>query len=441
MPIEITMPRLSDTMEEGTLIRWRVNVGDKVKSGDLLADVETDKATMDLQSYDDGTVAQLAAQEGQSLPVGQLILVLAQEGESIEDAINQTNIESVTTGTPVNKIETSAVGNAGRGGITTTDVHVSNSKTQTPSKESTRIRVSPVAKRIADEKGIDLSKINGTGPDGRIIKRDVLVADDHSGTASSPPIKPVVITPAPGTMSEVSGGTRIESKTIPLTNMRKTIAKRLLESKTTIPHFTVSVTIDMTPLSQLRGTINHQLTNEGIKLSVNDFIVRASALALLKHPTVNSSWGDSGIRQHGAVHVGVAVALPEEKGGGLVVATIRDAPSKTLQHIGSETRALAKKAREQGLSLEEMSDGTFTVSNLGMFGVDHFEAIINPPQAAILAAGAAVERPIVREGKIIPGQEMTATLSADHRVIDGAMAAAFLQTLRNMLENPAILLV
>jgi pyruvate dehydrogenase E2 component (dihydrolipoamide acetyltransferase) len=227
--------------------------------------------------------------------------------------------------------------------------------------------------------------------------------------------------------------------------MRKTIAKRLVESKTTIPHFTVTVVIDSQPLLNLRGTINKQLeatSGEGpIKLSVNDFIVYACAIALAHHPQVNSSWTDKGIQQHGEVNVGVAVALPAERGGGLVVPTIRGALAGGLRHISTQTKQLATKARGSGLSVEEMSDGTFTVSNLGMLGVEHFEAIINPPQAAILAVGASLQKPVVRHNQIIIGQEMALTLSCDHRVVDGAIAAEFLATLKNLLESPAAMLV
>jgi pyruvate dehydrogenase E2 component (dihydrolipoamide acetyltransferase) len=223
--------------------------------------------------------------------------------------------------------------------------------------------------------------------------------------------------------------------------MRKTIAKRLLESKTTIPHFTVTLSVNMDPLMTLRQTLNAQLESQGVKLSVNDFVVRASALALLQHPAVNSSWTEGGIQQHGTVNIGVAVALPEDKGGGLVVPVLFDAQNKGLRSISSETRALAQKARETGLSPEQMSNGTFTISNLGMMGVEHFEAIINPPQAAILAVGAALQKPVVRDSQIVIGQEMSLTLSGDHRVIDGAVGATFLNTLKTLLENPAVLLV
>ncbi len=471
MSIEITMPRLSDTMEEGTLIKWHVKEGDKVNSGDVLADVETDKATMELQSYDDGIVAQLALSEGETVPVGQRMLLLAEEGESIEDVVKTAGGGTVAPQPELSKKQTppapaptvsrkSLVEDASSG--STTDIAASGgavtttaapNQTAAPSLADTkpasvsddRVRISPLARRIAEEHGVDLAGLRGSGPDGRIIKRDILAAIETQPNEARPNEmapsagfdKPVSASvPQPQPFEQATAQT-----TIPLTNMRKTIARRLVESKTTIPHFTVSLIVDMDPLAQLRAPLNSQLKDQGVKLSVNDFIVRACAVSLLEHPVINSSWSDAGIVQHGVVNVGVAIALPEDKGGGLVVATIRDTTGKGLRQIGEETRALAQKARTQGLSLEEMSDGTFTISNLGMFGVEHFEAIINPPQAAILAVGAAIEKPVVRGGQIVVGHEMTITLSADHRVVDGAAAAQFLQTLRGHLENPASMLV
>jgi len=423
MPIEINMPRLSDTMEEGTLIKWRVKVGDKVKSGDLLADVETDKATMELQSYDDGSVAKLAVEEGQVTPVGKLILLLAEEGENIKKVADSVpRIESSPNQVP----STVPVQTAG---VTRQASMVNGSTIAT-----LRIRISPVARKIAEEHGVDLKTISGSGPDGRITKRDVLEVIDSTATLGSDDkvTSPVVVSPTTMPM---------QSNTVALSPMRKTIARRLVESKSTIPHYTVTVTVRMDSLIELRSALNAQLNSQGLKLSVNDFIVRASAMALAIHPWVNSSWTDDGIRQHSFVNVGVAIAVGQEKGGGLVVATIRQANQKTLRQINAETRQLAQKARTGGLSLEDMADGTFTISNLGMYGVDHFEAIINPPQAAILAVGAAIERPTVRNNQIVVGHEMTATLSADHRVIDGAMAAQFLQDLKQTLENPVAMIV
>ena len=423
MPITIEMPRLSDTMEEGTLVTWHVSVGDKVASGDHLADVETDKATMELQAFDDGTVARLTTEEGQTVPVGQAILVLAGEDESVEDAANhvpQANAEeSVADDAQPALVETA-------------------SATTAPQTTRTALRVSPLARKIAEEKRIDLATITGSGPGGRIIKRDLLSA---SGSAPAPKSPSPSAPDAPSPLSEMPSA--LEEKTVAVTGMRKTIAKRLVESKTTVPHFQVSVAIHMDPLIELRQTLNTQLATQGLKLSVNDFITRAAALACVQHPQVNSSWLGDTIAYHSQVNVGVAVSLPDEKGGGLLVATVRDTHLKGLRQISGEVKALAQKARTAGLSPQEMSDSTITISNLGMpqYGVTQFTAIVNPPNAAILAIGAALEKPIVQNGQLVVGHEMNVTLSGDHRVIDGAIAAEYLATFRNLLENPAALLV
>ncbi|QQE10074.1 2-oxo acid dehydrogenase subunit E2 [Planctomycetota bacterium] len=426
MAIEITMPRLSDTMEEGTLVKWHVSVGDKVASGDHLADVETDKATMELQAFDDGTIAKLALQDGHTVPVGSLIAVLAEDGESVEDAAasaggsaSASAAEAPAAGVAeaVGAAVPAASAPAGGGG-----------------------RVSPLARKLAVEHGVDLAAVVGTGPDGRIIKRDILAA--AKGGASAAPVAaapaPVAATPA-ATIASVAS--ELKAEEVQLNNMRKTIAKRLVESKTTIPHFQVTVAVDMDPILELRKTLNAQLETQGVKLSVNDFIVRASALALVQHPVANSSWAGDKIIKHGTVNIGVAVALPEERGGGLIVPTLRDVHVKGMRQISAETKTLAKKARETGLTPEEMGDGTFTISNLGMYGVEAFTAIISPPQSAILAVGGAVQKPVVKDGEIVIGHVMNATISADHRVLDGAVAAEFMNTLKGLLENPAGLLV
>jgi len=449
MPIEITMPRLSDTMEEGTLVSWKVEVGDEVSSGDHLADVETDKATMELQAFDDGKVAKLAIDEGATVAVGKLILVLAEDGESVEDAAAHAG----------NGTEDSGKADDDKGGKARDDsgdpssaepasagVESQPASAGVPSQpqpdespaSDTRIRISPLASKIAQEKGLDVSQIQGTGPGGRIIKRDVLKAAE-GGQAAPTGGKPA---PAPPPAAAPAG---LDSKRITLSGMRKTIAKRLIESKTTIPHFQVSVSVNMDPLMDLRKTLNEQLEPQGVKLSVNDFIARAIALACVQVPTVNSSWAGDAIEQHGTVNLGIAVALPEEKGGGLIVPVLRGVETKGLRQISQETRAIARKARESGLTAEEMADGTITLSNLGMYGVDQFNAIINPPQAAIVAVGGANRKAIVRDIDGTPtltiGHEMSATISADHRVVDGAIAAEYLTALRGLLENPATLLV
>jgi len=442
MPIEITMPRLSDNMEDGTLIKWRIKQGDKVSYGDHLADIETDKATMELQAFDDGTVAQIPVDEGGTVPVGDVILLLAEEGESLEDAIkNAGNGEAKPTDPPKstqdNPAASATAGNA-------------STATSGGGGGDAKVRVSPLARKLAEEHNLDLAMIKGTGPAGRIIKRDVLTAAQtspgttpgntpargHAGSPASAPSPTTSVTPIPNTT--------LEAKTIPLTGMRKTIAKRLVESKTTVPHFQVSVAVNTDPLMQLRKTINSQLESQGIKLSINDFVTRAVALACVEHPAVNSSWNGDSIIQHGTVNVGVAISLPPEKGGGLLVATLRDTHAKGLRQISSDVKQLAKNARsDKGLTVQEMSDSSITLTKLGMpqYGVTQFTAIVNPPNAAIIAVGAAIQKPVVRDGQIVVGTEMNVTLSGDHRTIDGAIGAEYLATFKRLLENPAALLV
>ncbi len=439
MPITVEMPRLSDTMEEGTLIKWNVKPGDAVSAGDHLADVETDKATMELQAFEDGTVAKLVLEEGQTVPIGQAILILTEDGESVEDAAKADVSKAGSSAKP--KQEDAPAEDPAPAPAADTKASASSG--------GTKLRVSPLARKLAEEHGLDLARIEGSGPDGRIIKRDVLKAAEGGGAAPSPAgaergTAPGQASPAP---APAQAPAKLESKSTPVPGMRKTIAKRLVESKTTVPHFQVSVAIDMDPLLELRETLNQQLASQGIKLSVNDFVTRAVALACVQHPAVNSSWMGDTIQQHGTVNVGTAISLPAERGGGLVVAVMRDVQNKGLRQISQEVKDLAGKARGRGLAPEEMSDSTITISNLGMpqYGVTQFTAIINPPNAAIVAIGAAIEKPVVRtvhgEKKIVIGHEMTATASGDHRVVDGAVLAEYLTTLRNLLENPAGLLV
>jgi len=451
MPIPITMPRLSDTMQEGTLVAWRVQLGQTVKSGDTLADVETDKATMELQSYDDGTVAVLAVNEGQTIAVGAPILVLSVNGENPAQ-IAQAFAAGTLALPDIPAGNAAAEGSGVFGGSGGKESGLEGTGLETGAVQAaSRPRVSPLARKIAEQQGINLANIQGTGPAGRIVKRDLLTTGSSAPEAHG--VTPWASGMAPGiaatSTTALPGGTEnrkskienLPTHTIPLSAMRKTIVRRLVESKTTIPHFTVTVSVNMDPLRALRTTLNQQMQAQGIKISVNDFILRAAALSCLQHPLVNSSYSDAGIVQHGTVNVGVAVTLPPEKGGGLIVPVIREAPTKGLRTLSEEIRTLAEKARGKGLTIEDMSGGTFTVSNLGMFGVEHFEAIINPPQAAILAVGAALKKPVVRNDHLTIGYEMTLTLSADHRVIDGTLAAQYLGSVRQMLENPAVLLV
>lgn len=430
MPIEITMPRLSDTMEAGTVVKWNVKAGDTVHTGDVLADIETDKATMELEAFDDGIVASLAIPEGQTVPVGSVILVLAEEGENIKDiAANASTQPPPETATSSSEPPSTT---------TTTTPPASVPAT---TNGSGRVFASPLARKIADERGLDLHTITGTGPSGRITRKDVEAVDQPPAPTVAP-----TATPAPAVTTPVlASDMALEHQIIPLSNMRQTIARRLIESKTTIPHYQVTVEANLDALLDLRTQLNTQLADQGVKLSVNDFLVRACALAMHQHPFINSRWidhkGSPAIEILASVNIGVAISLPVERGGGLVVATLRDADRMGLRQISAETKRLAEKARTKGLTIDEMNDGTFTISNLGMFGVTHFTAIINPPQTAILAVGTAEPRPVVRDGQVVPGRVMAMTMSSDHRVIDGAMAAQYLATVRGFLEAPATLLV
>ncbi len=454
MTIPITMPRLSDTMEQGTVIKWHVQQGDAVSSGDTIADVETDKATMEMQAFDDGTVAEIISKEGDTVDVGATIAVLAEEGEESSTAAKaEAPTETDTQDAPAEQPEVIEAPSAEPTPEPVAEQSAVSQPAATPAASPAsaagheHMRVTPVARRIADDNNLDLSLIHGSGPQGRIIKRDVLQAIESSkeNQAAVPPAaivtsdKPTemaqVVTPV-STTALVAG-----DHTAALTPMRQTIARRLVESKTTIPHYQVTMKFNMDPLLELRKSLNDQLAHHEVKLSVNDFLVRGCALAMADHPDFNASFGGDHILYHGQVNIGVAISLPAEKGGGLVVATIRDADLKSLRLISAETKVLAEKARTRGLTVEEMSDATFTLSNLGMFGVEHFTAIINPPNSAILAVGASVQLPVVRDGQVVVGHEMQGTLSLDHRVIDGAMAAQYLQTLKELIETPTMLLV
>ena len=435
MSIEVTMPRLSDTMEAGTIIKWNVGVGDEVAAGDVLADIETDKATMEMQAFDDGVIAGLLVDEGKQVPVGTTIAVLAEEGESAEDI----SVDSAATTEQAPAQVAPSVE-----AVASSEVHadpapavaapiLSNDSPAPVSAAARRMKISPVARRMAEEKGIDLSAITGSGPGGRIIKRDIIGLRSGTGAPST-----VTTSSVP---ASVPGSGSLQAGSEELSGMRQTIARRLVESKSSIPHYQVSMSVDMKSMVDVRSQVNERLAAEGAKASVNDFIVKAAALAIRDHKYFNASFAGDKLVMHGGINVGVAIALPEDRGGGLVVGTIRNADALSVRDIADQARQLSEKARTRGLSAEDMSDSTFTISNLGMFGVDHFTAIINPPNSAIMACGAALEVPVVDGGEVVPGLRMTVTLSLDHRVIDGAMAARFLQTLKLLLEKPAMLLV
>ncbi len=461
MPIEITMPRLSDTMEAGTVIKWNVKEGDSVKSGSVVADIETDKATMEMQCFDDGRMAAILVEPGRQVKVGTTIALVALEGE---------DLATVKSGGVKKSAPAAAPAPAAKAPVTpsvtasvTAPVPVVQTETRhgmegfpVESGDGPRMRVSPVARRIADDHGIDINAVKGTGPGGRVIKRDVeqvienaAAATTAASSAGTTPARPSTIVAGRALAVSTSGvqtpsaplSLSLPGRDVALTSMRQTIARRLVESKTSIPHYQVTMKFDMDRLIEMRASFNEKLKSSGVKLSVNDFLVRACALAMAEHPYFNASFAGDHVRIHEVVNIGVAISLPEEKGGGLVVGVIKDADHKSLRQISADTKNLAEKARTKGLSVQDMSDATFTISNLGMFGVEHFTAIINPPNSAILACGAAVQQPVVRDGQLVVGTQMQATLSLDHRVIDGAMAAQYLASLKEFIEEPETLVV
>lgn len=473
MPIDITMPRLSDTMETGTIVKWHVAAGDAVSAGDVIADVETDKATMEMQCYDDGTMVSIVVNEGSPVEVGTVVAVMAEEDEEVGDAPSRPAAPATVPAAaeepdpvvepPVVPVEEPDVIEAGGEDVESKPVESAPAEPHLTMRG--HVRISPVARRIADEHGVDLASLTGTGPMGRIVKRDVLAAigitketaaavppaaglspaSPVSTSISSVPATPVdsSSTSMPIKASDIPApsGYGLQPWSEPLSGMRQTIARRLVESKTSIPHYQVSMVFDMDPMVQMRTQLNEQLAQHDVKLSINDLVVRCCALGMYTNPLMNASWGGDCINYHGDVNIGIAISLPPERGGGLVVATIRNADRKSLRVINQESKELSKKARTKGLTIDEMADSTFTVSNLGMFGIDNFTAIINPPNSAILAVGAVQQKPVVRSGEVVVGHEMTATLSNDHRVVDGATAARYLSSLKELIENPGMALV
>jgi pyruvate dehydrogenase E2 component (dihydrolipoamide acetyltransferase) len=415
----ILMPRLSDTMTEGVIAAWHKKVGDKVSKGDLLAEVETDKATMDLESYKNGTLLYIGAQKGDKVPVNSLLCVIGEEGKVNLDVIKAAAgggmipISSTATAVTAVATESTPVGNA------------------MAATENGRLKASPLARKIAAEKGINLSQVQGSGDGGRIIKADIETftpaAVPASATVSATPAAPVAtVATAP------AGQISFEDK--PVSQMRKIIARRLAESKFTAPHFYLTMSIDMDKAVASRAQINEVAP---VKISFNDMVLKAVAIALKKHPAVNSSWMGDSIRTNHHVNIGVAVAVED----GLLVPVVRFADTKGLAQIATEVKDFAVKAKSKKLQPSDWEGSTFTISNLGMFGIDEFTAIINPPDSCILAVGAIQQVPVVKNGQVVPGNVMKVTLSCDHRVVDGASGSAFLQTLKGLLEEPLRMLV
>jgi|LakMenE01Jun11ns_1017448.scaffolds.fasta_scaffold9830264_2 pyruvate dehydrogenase E2 component (dihydrolipoamide acetyltransferase) len=413
----IRMPKMSDTMTEGVIVSWLKNVGDAIKPGEILAEVETDKATMELENFVKGTLLHIGIPAGGSVPVDALIAIVGNAGEDISALLAAS-----TAAAPAAATETAPVAPSNTAPAAPTPT-VAEPVAQTVT--DSRLKASPLAKSLAKEKGIDISLVPGSGDNGRIVKRDV---ENFTPATSTPSAKAA----APIALPQIVAS---ESFTeVPVSQMRKAIARRLGESKHTAPHFYLTMSIVMDNAIAARKQMNEF---SEVKISVNDLIVKAVALSLRKNPHVNSSWLGDKIRYNQHIHVGVAVAIED----GLIVPVVKFADNKSLSHISVEVKQLAEKAKNKKLQPNEFEGNTFTISNLGMFGIDEFTAIINPPDACILAVGAAKETVIAQNGEMKIAQVMKVTLSCDHRVVDGATGSAFLQTLKDLLENPVKMLV
>lgn len=419
MPAYVTMPKLSDTMTEGTLVKWLKKEGDSVGNGENVAEVETDKATMEMQSFDEGILHKIYVKEGETIPLGGVLALILEDGEEppagadtppqAEAAPAEKKAEESPA--PVAEAEPAAA------------VSSASSLEAGTNASGGRIKASPLARKLAEEQGIDLARVRGTGPGGRIVAEDLNYASSGGGGSN------LGLLPAP-----TNGGDTV----IPLTGMRRVIAQRLLESKTTIPHFYLNIEIDTEPLMKFRTQVNEaSIANDGPKYTVNDFVMRASVLATGSVPAVNASFQGDSVIQYGDIHLSIAVAIED----GLVTPVIRSAQNKSIKELGAEIKELAGRARDKRLAPDEMQGGTITISNLGAFGVGNFDAIINPPQAAILSVGTITKQPVLNEfNQIVPGQRMWIGMSCDHRVIDGAVGASFLSELKRYMENPFLLI-
>ncbi len=459
---EITMPQLSDTMSEGTVVKWLKREGDKVAAGEKIAEVETDKAVMEMESFDAGTLAVIVAKEGDKVSVGKPIGILASSKENIADVKkNFTGGGTAAAPPPVAKAVASSAPAKPDGPVATLEaavrgeVHESASVGHGATRETPtavppiphhggngngeRLIVSPLARRIAADKGVDLNQINGSGPNGRIVQKDVLAFAEKAAVASDPLATKEKPKAAPVAATQPSRVSRGEKQVTPLTKMRQAIAKGLQASKQNVPHFYAVVDVDVEELSALRVRLNTALEGEKVRLSIGDLISKAVAAALLKHPSLNAHFNGekNEITRFGDVHLGFAVALPD----GLIVPVLRNIDQMGLKEIRTRSADLIDRARAQRLKQDEMTGATFTVSNLGTYGIREFSAIINPPSVGILAVASAEKRAVVRNGEIVIRTMLTLTLSADHRAVDGAVAAEFLRTLKGLLEEPGMMLV
>ena len=426
MSVKLEMPKLSDTMTEGTLVAWRVAVGDEVEIGDVIADIETDKATMEMEAFDEGVLTEILVEAGAKVPVGAVLGTLSEDGE---DATPAASTPAVTQAAALTQSVATPAASA--------PVAV------TASNDSSRLRVSPLARKLAAEKGTDLNSLQGSGPGGRIVAADVenpTVAAAKPAPVSAPAkVAAPVSTPAPAkpaaTINPVVSG---EDKVTPLSGMRKIIAERLLTSKQTIPHFYLHVEVDAEPLIALRKQVNSQAEQtHGNKFTFNDFVVKAMINACLKVPEVNASFNGDSIVQFANVGVSIAIAVED----GLVTPVVKNAQTKSMLQISKEIKAMAVRAKEKKLMPNEFDNGTITISNLGAWGIESFDAIVNPPQAAIISVGGIIAKPIVKNGEVVPGTRMNIGMSCDHRVVDGAVAATYLNEIKKLLEQPSLMLI
>ncbi|MFD2543688.1 pyruvate dehydrogenase complex dihydrolipoamide acetyltransferase [Lacinutrix gracilariae] len=413
--IVVTMPRLSDTMEEGTVATWMKKVGEQVEEGDILAEIETDKATMEFESFQSGTLLYIGLNEGDSAKVDSLLAIIGPEGTDVSEIAKNFTM----AGAPAKKEEAPKAVAPKKEAPKKEVAKPAAKKASTSSSSKGRVFVSPLAKKMAEEKGINLSQVTGSGENGRIVKRDI---ENFTPAASAASVGKFVPTG------------QEDFDEVPNSNMRKAIAKNLAKSKFTAPHYYLNVEFDMENAIAFRKQYN---SIPDTKISYNDMIVKACALALKQHPQVNSQWFDDRMQLNNHVHIGVAVAVPD----GLLVPVVKFANEQSLPQIGAAVREFAGKARSKKLALDEMEGSTFTISNLGMFGIESFTSIINQPNSAILSVGNIIEKPVVKEGKIVVGNTMKLTLACDHRTVDGATGAQFLQTLKEYIENPVTMLV
>jgi pyruvate dehydrogenase E2 component (dihydrolipoamide acetyltransferase) len=441
MATKVFMEALSPTMEEGRVVKWHKQEGDVVKVGETLAEVETDKAVMELVARADGVLRQVAVAAGQTVPVGSVVAVIAAPGEALGQEA------AAPAAPPAPSAPAAAVATARsdeRGAPTVVGSAAPTARIPAPSAavvavaavaDASRVKASPLAKRIAREQGVDLERVTGSGPGGRVVRRDLEAArgGERAATpATAPPAVPRAVPAAP--RGVVAGGPAYED--VPLTQIRKTIAKRLVTSLGPVPHFFLTTEVDMERAAEARAALNPQLGERG-KVSFNDIILKATALALKQHRACNAWFQDDHIRYWNEVHLGMAVAVDD----GLITPVLRNADAKPLLEIGREARELAEKARSRRLQPHEYTGSTFSVSNLGMFDIDEFTAVINPPEAGIIAVGAIAAKPVVVDGQLAPRRRGRITMSCDHRVIDGATGAQFLRTLKQMLENPLAMLL